>query len=90
MSAWFLDSELSTCLFVQQIKFEAIQVHISELSQQHEMLIEAMDQMLMKANKKLSFLEGRLTMSQRMVKVMNSNSSLFVYFYLSRITKTNV
>ena len=46
------------------------------------MLIEAMDQMEKEANKKLSFLEGRLTMSQRMAKVMNSNSSLFIYLFI--------
>ena len=41
-------------LFVQQ-KLEAIQVYISELSQQHEMLIEAMDQMEKEANKTINF-----------------------------------
>ena len=66
-------------------------MYVSELSQQHEMLIEAMDQMEKEANKKLSFLEGRLTMSQRTAKVMNSNSIyLFIYCCLLRITRTNV
>lgn len=55
-----------------QRKLEAIKVYVAELSQQHEMLIETMDQMEKEANKKLSFLEGRLTTSLQTAKVLKA------------------
>lgn len=56
-------------LYIQQ-KLEAIQGYVAEfLSQQHEMLIETMDQMEKDANQKISFLEGRLTTSLKKQRV---------------------
>ncbi|XP_065898660.1 putative leucine-rich repeat-containing protein DDB_G0290503 [Dysidea avara] len=47
----------------KRTKLKAIQAYVAELSQQHEMLLETMDEMEKEANKKLSILEGKLTTS---------------------------
>ena len=64
--------------YMQQ-KLKAIQLYVAELSQQHEMLIETMDQMEKEANKKLSFLEGRLTTSLQTTKVKKEILTYYSY-----------
>jgi len=52
-----------------QTKLKAIQAYVAELSQQHEMLLETMDEMEREANKKISILEGKLTTSLQAKRV---------------------
>ena len=68
------------CLFTQT-KLKAIQAYVAELSQQHEMLLETMDEMEKEANKKLSILEGKLTTSLQTTRV--SKGPHFLLYNLS-------
>lgn len=46
-----------------------IEKYVADMSQQHDVLIETMGQMEKEANKKLSFLEGRLTTTMQVARV---------------------
>lgn len=66
-------------LLFTQTKLKAIQAYVAELSQQHEMLLETMDEMEKEANKKLSILEGKLTTSLQTTRVSKGTHFLLLF-----------
>ena len=80
-----------TFIWHTQQKLKAIQTYLAEfLSQQHEILIDTIDQMEKDANEKISLLEGKLTASLKMTKVSEPTSHHWLEIFTFRIMRISV